>query len=254
MNRHSSLISAIQLPNHYTETPDIETSSEGYAERFGGEIGEWFLQVQERATLRAMAEWDGATVLDVGGGHGQLTYPLLRSGYRVTVLGSAPECESRIRQYVDSGSCKFEVGDLLDLPFGDESFDVVISFRLVPHIEQWQILVSELARVARRAVIIDYPSLISANLMAPLLFKLKRRFEGNTRRYRSFSEKELVRAFERQGFVRVQRYPEFFLPMVVHRALKQRRVSEAVERLFRCVGLTTLFGSPVILKLVRECA
>ena len=171
--------------NSLRETPDIETSSDDYASRFSGEVGEWFLRVQEKATLNMLSEWPNATVLDVGGGHGQLTGPLLSHGYNVTVVGSDETCQNRINEYLKEPSCRFEVGNLLDLPFENESFDVVVSFRLVPHVEQWPRLIAELTRVARKAVIVDYPTLKSINYLTPMFFKLKKRIEGNTRHYRS---------------------------------------------------------------------
>ena len=75
----------------FAEAPDIETSSENYARRFSGETGAWFLNVQENATMRMLSQYRGSTVLDVGGGHGQLAGPIAREGYQVTVLGSSDE-------------------------------------------------------------------------------------------------------------------------------------------------------------------
>lgn len=241
-----------QATNSLHETPDIETSSEDYASRFCGKVGEWFLRVQEKATLNMLSEWPNATVLDVGGGHGQLTGPLLSHGYNVTVVGSDETCQNRINEYLKEHSCKFEVGNLLDLPFENESFDVVMSFRLIPHVEQWPGLISELTRVARKAVVVDYPTLRSINYLTPILFKLKKTIEGNTRYYRSFYEKELMESFLQHGFVRAARYGEFFLPMVLHRALKLSFLSSFLEGICRGIGLTALFGSPVILKMIRK--
>ena len=65
----------------FPETADIETSSDEYASRFSGEIGEWFLKVQEDATLGILAPFTQAKILDVGGGHGQLTGALIENNY-----------------------------------------------------------------------------------------------------------------------------------------------------------------------------
>jgi len=71
------------------EDADVETSSDAYARRFAGPLGEYFLEVQSRLTLDLLAPWPGARVLDVGGGHGQTIGALVESGFDVTVLGSA---------------------------------------------------------------------------------------------------------------------------------------------------------------------
>ena len=65
--------------------PDVETSSEDYARRFAGGVGAWFVEAQARITLELLAPWPRARVLDVGGGHAQLTGPLVEAGYDVTV-------------------------------------------------------------------------------------------------------------------------------------------------------------------------
>ena len=140
------------------EAPDVETSSEAYARRFAGPVGEWFLDVQARTGGDLLGPWPGATVLDVGGGHGQLTGPLVAAGHAVTVYGSEPSCGRRVEAWVASGKARFESGDLLRTPFADRGFDAVVCFRLLPHVGDWRRLVAELCRVARHAVVLDYPS------------------------------------------------------------------------------------------------
>ncbi|NIN66596.1 MAG: methyltransferase domain-containing protein, partial [Anaerolineae bacterium] len=204
------------------ETADIETSSDGYARRFSGELGAWFLAVQEEATLAMLAPHRGASVLDVGGGHGQLTPALARQGYQVTVLGSDEVCRTRIQELLDNGQCQFRVGNLLHLPYSDRTFDVAVSFRLLSHVSRWRRFLAELTRVAREAVILDFPSVGSMNALTPVLFRVKRQVEENTRSYRSFREAELVEAFAALGFEPADRYPQFFLPMVLHRVFGSR--------------------------------
>lgn len=237
---------------NFTETADIETSSNDYALRFSGEIGAWLLKVQEEATLQMLSPYGKATILDVGGGHGQLTNALVQNGYQVTILGSANICKMRIQHFIDRNLCSFKVGNILDLPYPDRAFDVVVSYRLLPHVTQWQQFVSELARVAKQAVIIDYPAVRSVNYIAPYLFQLKKSIEGNTRPFTCFQESELLEVFKLQGFVRGDRYAQFFLPMVLHRTVKSRTFSSVLEGFWQRSGLTSLLGSPVILKLIRD--
>lgn len=239
-------------PSTFPETPDIETSSDNYAQRFAGAIGAWFLRVQEDATLHMLRDFPNAQLLDVGGGHGQLTPALVQRGYGVTVLGSHVCCRNRIQSLIDQNLCTFEVGNILDLPYPDRAFDIVISYRLLPHVVQWKQCISELTRVAQYVVLIDYPSTRSVNYIAPLLFQLKKRLEGNTRSFLSFRESELLWTFQACGFKRIDRFPEFFFPMVVHRVLKSPKLSSTIEHICQIVGLTSILGSPIILKLIRE--
>ena len=235
----------------FTETADIETSSEDYALRFSGPIGSWFLRLQEEVTLQMLEPYRGANVLEVGGGHGQLTNGLVQNGYRLTVLGSSDKCNTRIQRFVDEYRCFFKVGNILALPFPDRSFEIVISYRLLPHVTQWRKFIGELSRVADQAVLIDYPALRSMNCLMPLLFQFKKRLEGNTRHFMAFRESDLLEVFGSFGFKAAGRYPEFVLPMVLHRIMKSPMLSSALEAGLRFSGATRVFGSPVILKVVR---
>jgi len=232
--------------------PDVETSSEDYARRFAGSVGAWFLEVQSRTTLELLQPWPRASLLDVGGGHGQLTGPLVAAGHDVTILGSHDSCRERVREWVDAGRARFQRGDLLRLPFPDRAFDVVLSFRLLPHVDAWRELVTELARVARRGVVVDYPTTRSWNAISRALFGLKKGIEGNTRPFTVFRDGELAGAFAAAGLQPTARRPQFFLPMALHRALGLLGLSRALEGLGGGLGLTGAFGSPVILRLERR--
>jgi len=238
----------------FPETADIETSSDGYARRFSGRVGNWFLKVQEEATLRMLAAHPAASILDVGGGHGQLVEALVRNGYRVTVFGSSDVCKMRIQKFIDGNRCSFEVGNILQLPYPPASFDVILSYRLLSHVTRWPEFLSELARVAKTGVMIDYPAVQSINFIAPQLFRFKKRLEGNTRPFTAFKESQLLDLLESRSFQLADRYAQFFLPMVVHRVLKSPGLSSAVEGIFKMTGATHVFGSPVILKFLRKAA
>ena len=231
-----------------TETADVETASDDYASRFAGPVGKYFLDVQAKLTLDLLSDLPGGSVLDVGGGHGQLTMPLARSGYDVTVTGSADICRARLDRYCEKGSFEFITCDCLNLPFADNRFDVVMAFRLLPHAKQWQRLIKEMSRVAGRAVVFDYPDKRSANILYDLLFELKKSMEGNTRTYTLFSRKEIRDMLAANSFA-VPRYKaEFLMPMVVHRKLQSPQISRMLEAVCRGIGLTSLLGSPIIVR------
>lgn len=231
----------------FPESADIHTSTDEYAGRFAGAWGEWMLGVQEKLTLDLLRDLPrGASILDVGGGHGQLAHPLVRKGYAVTVVGSADSCRHRIASLVDTGQARFLVGSVVALPFADNAFDAVICFRLLTHCERWPTLVKELCRVARTLVVIDYPTSQSANAIAPALFGAKKKFEKNTRTWKLFRHREVQQAFADAGWERTGLRKQFCLPMVLHRMLKSRGVSAAAEAVCRALGLTALAGSPVI--------
>lgn len=238
--------------NAFPETADIESSTDAYASRFAGPTGEWLLKVQSDATLAMLQELPGSSVLEVGGGHGQLTPHLLAAGHPVTVVGSDESCKTRIRTWVEAGECQFDVGNVLALPYADNAFDVVISYRFLAHVEQWQAFLKELSRVAKKAVIVDYPTLRSVNYITPLLFSLKKGVEKNTRPYTCYDESELLGYAKTVGLDVGDRYAQFFWPMVLHRMLKKPQISSGLEGTARTLGLSRLLGSPIILKFVKH--
>jgi SAM-dependent methyltransferase len=233
------------------ETPDVETSSEEYAGRFAGEVGRYFLDVQSAVVLDLLAPWPGARVLEVGGGHAQLAPPLIERGYRMTIAGSEEGCRARLDRALAPGSFEFRACDLLALPFPDRSFDVVISIRLLTHLNAWREQMAELCRVADRAVIVDYPDSRSFNRLYDALFAWKKAVEGNTRTYRIFKPGEVAAEAARHDFGKPVERRQFFLPMVVHRALKSARLSRLSEGASAASGLTRWMGSPVVLRVQR---
>lgn len=234
------------------EDPDIETSSEGYASRFGGEVGRYFLGVQTAIALEMLAPYPGARVLDVGGGHAQLAVPLVERGYDVTVVGSDEVCRERLDRLLPRDRFAFQACDLLRLPFADRSFDVAIAFRLIAHVERWREVVRELCRVAERAVILDYSDTRSFNVLYGPLFGLKKAIERNTRTFLIFRPGEVAAELARHGFGRPVTRRQFFLPMVIHRAVGRGGFSRGVERVSGFLGLTRALGSPVMLRAERK--
>jgi len=234
------------------ESADVETSSEGYARRFSGEVGKYFLDLQTQIALELLTPWPGAKILDIGGGHGQLAPPLVEAGFQVTVAGSSPACQRRLSRLLPDGSYDFKVGNLLSLPMENNSFDVVLSFRLLPHLESWPALIAECCRLAAKAVIVDYPDIRSINVFSRIFFRVKKAIEKNTRPFTCFSRREIVSEFSIHHFGHPLFRPEFFIPMALHRALKNGPRSRQLESVCRHLGLTAFLGSPVILRVTPE--
>lgn len=237
--------------NSQAEDADVETSSEGYARRFSGPVGAWFLDVQAATTCELLSPWRGATVLDVGGGHGQLTGPLLAGGHVVTMSGSSLVCRERVLAQLRARDVRFVVGPLVEGPWRERAFDVVLSFRLLPHVPRWRELIADLCRAARHAVVVDYPTRRSVNAVAGTFFSLKKGVEGNTRPFLVFDDDEISDAFEASGFRVTARRSQFLFPMAFHRACRSVRFSRAAETAARATGLQRLLGSPVILRAER---
>jgi ubiquinone/menaquinone biosynthesis C-methylase UbiE len=238
--------------NSVLETADIVTSSDDYARRFEGEVGEWFLEMQARIVLDLLRHLPtNSTIVDVGGGHGQLTPTLLQAGYRVLVIGSSPVCSVRLKAWVDGEQCRFQVANLHSLPFGASTFDAALCLRLLPHSVSWTTLVRELCRVARDSVILDYPSTRSINIVSSQLFSLKRSIERNTRPFTLFHPRQIREEFQANGFVLAAERPQFLFPMVLHRWAGAVKLSRIMEASGRYLGLTRWLGSPILARADR---
>ena len=237
--------------DHDTLTPDVETASDDYARRFGGPVGTYLLAQQAAAVARLLSDSDapGRRALDVGGGHGQLTSLLLQLGFDVWVQGSVPSCRRRLLglMHQHSGRVHFVTSSLWALPFADRSFDLVLGIRLLAHVERWEALLSEMARVCRYQLLVEYPPIGGVNLFDRWLFPLKRKIETDTRPYFSYSSRQVRAALRELGFERFSVERQFFLPMVIHRTLKRPSLSRHLEAGTRWLGLTQMLGAPVIL-------
>lgn len=236
----------------YMEKADIETASDDYATRFSGGVGEFFLDVQLQKVEKILQSYRSPSILDVGGGHAQLAIPMIKKGLKVTVTGSDDSCESRLAHAFPQGGYVYETCDMLNLPFEDSSFDLVMAFRLLPHVANWQKLCGELCRVARRGIIVDYPDWRSSNILQGLLFHVKKSLEGNTRTFKLFTRKQIAGEFGLHNCRVADFDPEFFLPMVVHRKIGSSTFSNLSETCLSSIGLTHFFGSPIVAHIRKE--
>jgi ubiquinone/menaquinone biosynthesis C-methylase UbiE len=99
---------------------------------------------------------DYKTILDVGAGTGRAMHFVKTTMPNVKCVGVEPSAELRA-QANRRGLSPDELldGDALNLNFADNSFDVVCAFGILHHIKDHKRAVSEMARVARRAVFIS---------------------------------------------------------------------------------------------------
>jgi ubiquinone/menaquinone biosynthesis C-methylase UbiE len=185
------------------------------------------------------------------GGHAQVIPALQKLDSQITVTGSSEQCSLLLNRFTDNSRLRFVQAKMLNLPFENGSFEAVICLRQISHISDWKKLVAELCRISSGKVIIDYPPLCSFNFFYSLLFPLKKLFEKNTREFLVFTREQINAEFLRHGFKPGRVSPQFLLPMVVYRGLKNRKIAAALEKVFSSLRLTAAFGSPVIAEFTK---
>jgi ubiquinone/menaquinone biosynthesis C-methylase UbiE len=208
-------------------------------------------EVRVNALIEAAAP-GRLSVLEVGGGHAQLTGPLLAAGHRVVVQGSRVVCHRRLDRH--AGRIGRVASDLWRLPFDDRCFDLVLGIRLLAHVEAWRELLAEMARVSRRLVMVDFPVQGALHRLAPALFGAKRHLEGNTRPYFDYSLREIEDAFCSLGLRRAGMARQYALPMALHRFARSPALSRSLEACAAVVGFTERVGSPILLLAERNRA
>lgn len=92
----------------------------------------------------------GRTVLDAACGEGYGSAMLAASAEHVTGIDVAAETIEHARtRYAKPGKLEFEVADCTNLPFEADSFDLVVSFETLEHLQQQAEMLAEFRRVLR---------------------------------------------------------------------------------------------------------
>lgn len=121
-------------------------------------VAEAFSRPKLEFARRAMTDLDVATVLDVGAGNGYFTW-LLEAWGPTVALDFA---QAMLRQHPAKARIQ---GDALELPVANNAVDIAFCGNLLHHLDDPEAAVGEMARVARRYVV-----LVEPNRNNPLMF------------------------------------------------------------------------------------
>ncbi|OYW11315.1 MAG: hypothetical protein B7X34_03330, partial [Acidobacteriia bacterium 12-62-4] len=86
-------------------------------------------------------------VLDVGCGTGYGTKELALTAREATGVDVSSEAIEYARENYAKDNLRYELGSATELPFADASFDLVVAFEVIEHLEEWQKLLTEARRV-----------------------------------------------------------------------------------------------------------
>ena len=140
---------------HWQVTPHAEDYDRGRFDDVKGRVYRWLEGRALRRALRPLARTD--RVLDAACGTGRITSFLLREGFTDVVASDISPAMMAVAQR-RLPHVSFHQADVTSLPFDDASFDTVTCVGLLMHLDEATRLtaLSELARVSRRFLVIQY--------------------------------------------------------------------------------------------------
>ncbi len=107
----------------------------------------------------------GMKVLDAGCGEGALSVMMASRGVLVTGCDiSIPNIEEAKKYAMDSGisDINFLVSDLENMPFENDSFDLVVSSHVLEHIPDFDKGLREIMRVTKKRAVVAIPTVLNA--------------------------------------------------------------------------------------------
>ncbi len=121
----------------------------------------------------SMIRYLGITsILDIGSGTGRCLIDVMKEVPGITAVGVEPSAALREVGYSKGLSTTQLIdGDAMSLPFADNSFDLVCEFAALHHIPAPAKAVSEMLRVARKAIFISDSNNFGQGGKLPRLFK-----------------------------------------------------------------------------------
>jgi SAM-dependent methyltransferase len=181
----------------------------------------------------------GGRGLDVGCGTGVLAARLARSGYQMTGIDPSEGMLEILRERAPAVQAVRASGT--DLPFGDDSFDVVLSVATMHHIadpDDVRVTLAEMVRVAKpssRILVWDH------NPRNPYWGRLMARVPQDTGEERLVPEREVVGGLRGAGALLISSTQLGMVPDFTPRA--GLRAAQAVERAVERTPLARRLGA-----------
>jgi ubiquinone/menaquinone biosynthesis C-methylase UbiE len=123
--------------------------------RFGGERLDSKSALAKNNLLEHLIRYDFVTgnpdytVLDIGCGSGHGSNTLSTKFKTVHGVDIAEEAITYAKEYWQQPNIHFSLGNSMDIPFPENTFDVVVAFEVFEHLNDWRKFLSEIKRVLK---------------------------------------------------------------------------------------------------------
>jgi len=226
-----------------------EIAEQFESDRFGGPVGDFLKTNQEKVILDSLSPVENRFFLDVGGGTGRISRPIARNGGKVLLLDSSEEMLHVAGLKLKDTRLKLLKvrGDAHELPVKNGSVDGVIMLRVLMHVIDWKTALSEIGRVGHSTLILDFARSNSFATLESVFRKIQSGISKNVQAYNTIREKDIVSYLEKKGYEVEILDPGYFLPLKFYRILNSGKMIAFMENIFKKIGLSNLFGSPVTL-------
>lgn len=121
-----------------------------------------------------------STLLDVGCGAGFLANRMAKEGFKVTGVDLSAESLRVAKKFDPTQSVSYTHADAYQLPFADESFDVVVTMDFLEHVYEPEKIVAECARVLKPHGLFFYHTFNRNPLAEAVVIKFVEKFVKNT--------------------------------------------------------------------------
>jgi ubiquinone/menaquinone biosynthesis C-methylase UbiE len=174
--------------------------------------------------LLRVCDLRGKRVLEVGAGTGRDSFPLIECGAEIVQLDYSVNSLQILKSLAEElhAQTKIVGGDTFQLPFRDETFDVVFHQGLLEHFRhpQARALLKENIRVLKQGglLLVDVPQRYHVYTVVKHVFiAIDKWFAGWER---SFSTPELTKLLQSLGLTTIHAYGEWMYPSFFYRAFR----------------------------------
>jgi ubiquinone/menaquinone biosynthesis C-methylase UbiE len=135
----------------YEPTNALARLSDAYGRWRASRLGQFTDRIEERLILELVGPPAGLRILDVGCGDAALVVALSQRGARVTGVDVDPDMLAAGRARVAARGVVADLmqGEIRALPFGDNSFDIVLAVTVLCFVDDAAQTVREMTRVLR---------------------------------------------------------------------------------------------------------